>query len=74
MASGKYPTVYEVFRHVYQPPQLKSLEKQMSIKNRYIYVESSFESELVQTLLFEAGAGWMHSGKSSVCYRQPYCN
>ena len=38
----------------------------MSIKNRYIYVESSFESELVQTLLFEAGAGWMHSGKSSV--------
>lgn len=38
----------------------------MSIKNRYIFVESSFESELVQTLLFEAGAGWMHSGKSSV--------
>ena len=38
----------------------------MSIKNRYIYVESSFESELVQTLLFEAGAGWMHSGQSSV--------
>ena len=38
----------------------------MSIKNRYIYVESSFESELVQTLLFEAGAGWLHSGNSSV--------
>ena len=38
----------------------------MSIKNRYIFVESPFESELVQTLLFEAGAGWMHSGKSSV--------
>lgn len=36
----------------------------MTIKNRYIQVESSFESELAQTLLFEAGAGWMHHGKS----------
>lgn len=36
----------------------------MTIKNRYIYVGSSFESELVQTLLFEAGAGWTHIGQS----------
>ena len=38
----------------------------MSIKNRYIYVESSFESELIQTLLFEAGAGWVSSGQNTV--------
>ena len=38
----------------------------MTIKNRYIYVESTFESELVQTLLFEAGAGWLYFGKTSI--------
>ena len=38
----------------------------MSIKNRYIYVESPFESELVQTLLFEAGASWVHSGQKTL--------
>lgn len=38
----------------------------MSIKNRYIFVGSQFESELVQSLLFEAGAGWMLSGKKSI--------
>ncbi len=38
----------------------------MSIKNRYIYVESSFESELVQTLLFEAGASWVSIGQNTI--------
>lgn len=38
----------------------------MSIKNRYIYVESPSESKLVQTLLFEAGASWKINGKSSI--------
>ena len=38
----------------------------MSLENRYIHVESFFESELVQTLLFEAGASWTLSGKSAI--------
>lgn len=38
----------------------------MSIKNSYISVKSSSESELVQALLFEAGAGWVHGGRSTL--------
>ena len=38
----------------------------MAIKNRYIFVESPFESALVQSLLFEAGASWPIIGEKTI--------
>ena len=38
----------------------------MSIKNRYISIKSPSESELAQSLLFEAGAGWQLIGQKTL--------